>query len=218
MASIQTEISLLNTSLLKNRQQIDQLKQNREARLKGLGTSYIRWGRTECPGNGSDLVYQGFAGGSSYTHTGAASSLLCLPIEPELAKFDDKELYGGFIYGTEYRESQRGDKLFQTETYLQDVPCAVCSITGRPISIMIPARTSCYPGWTLEYLGYLMSGNTGDIGASDYYCIDTSPDMVHGGSAKQGGHLLFFVESRCSLLKCPPYKHGRELACVVCSQ
>ena len=83
---------------------------------------------------------------------------------------------------------------------------------------MIPARTSCYPGWTLEYLGYLMSGHAGDIGASDYYCIDASPDMVHGGSAKQGGHLLFFVESRCGLLKCPPYKHGRELACVVCSQ
>ena len=152
MASTQTEISLLNTNLLKNRQELDQIRQDRGTRLTHRGTTYIRWGRTNCPGNGSDLVYQGFAGGSWFEHTGSASSMLCLPGEPEWAKFDDDDQrYTGYIYGTEYRASELGSRLFESFQNKNDVPCAVCLVDSRLASIMIPARTSCYPGWTLEY-------------------------------------------------------------------
>lgn len=226
VATIQKDISLLqesvlniNTKALQNRLELDQQKQERGDLSALRGTTYIRWGRTECPGNGSDLVYQGFAGGSWYQHTGAASSLLCLPKEPTWAKFDDTvQTYGGYIYGTEYRDSMRAKKLNQKDTYKHNVPCAVCSIIRRPVSIMIPARIGCYPGWTLEYRGYLMSGRYDHAAATDHYCVDASPEMVSGGSADQLGNLLYFVESRCGSLQCPPYKNGRELACAVCSK
>ena len=50
---------------------------------KSQRTTYTRWGRTICSGNGSESVYDGFAGGSHYTHKGGASSMLCLPMDPD---------------------------------------------------------------------------------------------------------------------------------------
>ena len=76
---------------------------------------------------------------------------------------------------------------------------------------MIPAKTKCHPGWTLEFTGYLMAG---------WHNLDKEPENVVGG--REGiiddGRLLYFVEARCGSLKCPPYVNGRELTCVVCSK
>ena len=65
-----------NTKLREVRQE---LKESLAENMKKSGTTYTRWGRTSCPGNGSEVVYSGYAGGSHYSHKGAAASMVCLP-------------------------------------------------------------------------------------------------------------------------------------------
>ena len=186
-------------------------------------TTYIRWGRTTCPGNGSVSVYDGFAGGSRYNHKGGASSMLCLPKDPDwdAGKFSDKQdPITGLIYGAEYQDGDsRSDQLFGESHHDRDVPCVVCDVTKRSTVLMIPGRTKCYPGWTLEYAGYLMSGRYGhDDGATDYYCVDKDPENLPDGTRNDDGHILYFVEARCGSLRCPPYIQGREFQCAVCTK
>ena len=205
------------------RQIIEELKQNVDKLARRSGTTYIRWGRTVCPETGSDLVYSGYAGGSHYYHMGGAASMLCLPREPEWGSYSDKlDPATGYIYGAEYQDGQdRNDALFGRSHYDQDVPCAVCNVNSRSSVIMIPGKKSCFPGWTFEYAGYLMTGrhNHGSHkSATDYYCVDEAPEDIHGGHVNHNGYLLYFVESRCGSLRCPPYVDGRELVCVVCTK
>ena len=189
---------------------------NRNAKV---GTTYTRWGRKSCPGNDSVTVYKGMAAGSYYDHYGGATSMLCLPYEPEFGIFDDKiATYGGLIYGTEYLEDPRSTLIFPENNYQHDVPCAVCDVRRRTSQMMIPGRKSCYPGWTMEYWGYLMTGSYGQKGGKDYSCVDNSPESQFGGHEVKYGNLLYFVEARCGSLDCPPYVEGRELTCVVCTK
>ena len=62
-----------------------------------------------------------------------------------------------------------------------------------------------------------MSGDHKTHSATDYYCIDKEPENVTGGR-NDDGKVLYFVETRCGSLKCPPYVNGRELTCVICSK
>ena len=100
----------------------------------------------------------------------------------------------------------------------EDVPCAVCMATS--VSIMIPARSNCYPGWNMEYTGYLMADYYAHPSATEYICVDADPEFVAIGqtSSNTNGHLLYLVEARCGTLVCPPYVDYRELACSVCSK
>ena len=186
---------------------------------KGCGTTYTRWGRTVCPKTGSELVYSGYAGGSHFSHMGGAASMLCLSRVPQWGRYNDRlNTFMGYIYGAEYEDAQEvTDKLFDRSHLDQDVPCAVCNLNSRSSVIMIPGRKSCFPGWTIEYTGYLMTGRHTHH-STDYYCIDGSPEDIHGGKANHNGYLLYFVESRCGSLRCPPYVEGRELTCVVCTK
>ena len=177
---------------------------------------YIRWGRTTCPRKETESVYDGFAGGSHYTHIGGASSMMCLPRDPDWDSgiYNDKyDQYTGFIFGTEYEQA----KLFGESFKNQDVPCVVC-LVRRPSVVMIPGRSKCYDGWTFEYSGYLMTGHHWHDGATDYYCIDKAPEITPGGAGIDYGYLLYFVEARCGSLPCPPYVGGREFQCVVCTK
>ena len=105
-------------------------------------TTYTRWGRTTCPGNGSDSVYDGFAGGSEYDHKGGAFSMLCLPKDPDwdAGKTSDKtDTYAGLIYGVEYEDgNQQSDHLFGESHYQHDVPCIVCDVAKRSTVLMVP--------------------------------------------------------------------------------
>jgi hypothetical protein len=178
----------------------------------GQGETYVRWGRTTCPDNGAELVYDGYTAGSHYTHSGAAVNYLCLPKNPSWAKYDDGlQDNRAFVYGAEY---QRSDE--SPHTHDHDVPCAVCKTPRAPVR-MIPARNECHNGWTLEYRGVLVAGYHKHTAASEYVCLDESPESIEGGNADQNGILMYSVEGRCGSLKCPPYIDGRELSCVVCS-
>ena len=200
-----------------------QWDETKASQSKSKGTAYTRWGRTTCPGNGSESVYDGFAGGSHYDHTGGASSMLCLPKDPdwEAGKTNDKsDSSVGLIYGVSYEDSAgRSDQLFGESHDDRHVPCVVCDVEERSSVLMIPGRSKCHPGWTLEYVGYLMAGKYDQNGATDYYCIDKDPENVPDQTDKDNGHLLYFVEARCgSSLRCPPYINGRELHCAVCTK
>jgi len=85
------------------------------------------------------------------------------------------------------------------------------------MTMMIPARTECYPGWTEAYHGDLSSGYYGHAAASQYVCVDQSPQaLVGGGNVNDEGKLFYSVKARCGSLRCPPYEDEKEMACVVC--
>ena len=184
------------------------------------GVVYTRWGRTTCPSNGTAMVYTGYAAGDHYTHSGGSPDMLCLPEEPIWAKHDASLNYvGGYLYGVEYEMDNGRDKsILGKGIFQQDVPCAVCETQQRSRRVMIPGRTECYDGWTAEYWGYLMSGHYKHAKNSNHYCVDADPDVLPGGHTNHNGYLLYFVEVRCHALKCPPYKKGWEVPCVVCTK
>ena len=120
-----------------------------------------------------------------------------------------------YMYGTEI-DTIDSDHIFGYDVNQQDMPCAVCK-TPKSVSLMIPARKDCYPGWTLEYDGYLMAGIYRHQ-SYNHICMDRSPEFVPHGGTNDNQHILYFVEAQCGSLPCPPYHQGRELACVVCSK
>ncbi|XP_036366810.1 short-chain collagen C4-like [Octopus sinensis] len=188
----------------------------------GLGSLYTRWGRTTCPTN-SSLVYDGVAGGQHYSHTGGGSNLLCLPNDPIWANYTTEVEKGGYIFGSEYQlQSYDTNTIFSfanaKSLHDHNVPCAVC-LTRQPAVVMtLPARTKCYAGWTTEYSGYLMTAHYNHKGRQEYVCVDYAPEADPAGYRNENGATLYFVEAACGSLPCPPYVHGQELTCVVCSK
>jgi hypothetical protein len=84
---------------------------------------------------------------------------------------------------------------------------------------MIPARNVCPSGWNLEYKGYLMSAYYGNNnGRTQFICVDGNAEGTTGSQSSQDGAVLYFVESICGSLPCPPYATGKELTCVVCTK
>ncbi|XP_052782804.1 short-chain collagen C4-like [Mya arenaria] len=191
-----------------------------KASAKRTGTTYIRWGRTECNTNGTELVYRGFAGGSFYTDNGGASNYLCLPEKPEWGNYDDKENGdSALVYGGEFQLNNRESFFDHADVgniYQQDVPCAVCK-TERSSLMMIPAKRNCFDGWTKEYEGYLAAGSIATTAPSEYVCLDGKPEILYGGGTNTNGKLFYIAEARCGSLRCPPYVNGRELTCAVCT-
>ncbi|XP_036366807.1 short-chain collagen C4-like [Octopus sinensis] len=188
----------------------------------GPGSLYTRWGRTSCSPY-SSLVYDGVVGGQFFDHTGGGSNLLCLPNDPIWANYTTEVEKCGYIYGSEYQfELYPTNKLFSfanaESIYEHNVPCAVCLTRQPAVVMMLPARTRCYPGWTIEFSGYLMTARHDHKGRLEYVCVDYAPEADPAGYSNEDGALLYFVQAACGSLPCPPYVNGRELTCVVCSK
>nr|KAG5708528.1 hypothetical protein BaRGS_032949 [Batillaria attramentaria] len=75
-----------------------------------------------------------------------------------------KARYNAYLYGAEYEvlallvllgEGRVG--VDPKPGHNLDIVCAVC-VARHEMTHMIPARNACYPGWKLQYSGYLMSG------------------------------------------------------------
>ena len=99
------------------------------------------------------------------------------------------------------------------------VPCAVCYVATRSVSVMIPAKTQCPTHWTLEYIGYLMSEHYLHGGRTMYECVDKDPESVPGLDSYSNPRAFFFlVEPQCNGLSCLPYEAEKELTCVVCTR
>lgn len=179
---------------------------------------FTRWGRTSCPGNGTELIYDGYAAGSHFTDNGAAANYLCLPKNPIWNKWRDGSQNGPSVFGAEY-EFDDIDRTtsFGHEVRDNDVPCAVCR-TKRSSVMMIPARNECFDGWTMEYSGYLSGDRPSHAAATEYVCLDEELESLVGGHGSANGRLFYIAEARCGSLRCPPYHQDRELTCVVCSK
>ncbi|XP_078331169.1 uncharacterized protein LOC111103549 [Crassostrea virginica] len=207
------------TGLIEESMNTFKVKVKADIRMKDLTRNgsvvYTRWGKKTCP-SGAELVFSGFAGGSWYSHKGAAVDPLCLPRDPEWGIYKDgTDGAKAYVFGAEYQTYSYN---VPPGVHDHDVPCAVCLVRNKSVTKMFAARKNCYKGWELEYRGYLMAGYYDYAGGSMYTCVDGNPDTLHGGHASKDGKLFYPVEARCGSLKCPPYVEGRELVCVVCSK
>ena len=192
------------------------------------GSTYVRWGRTSCPGNDTEQVYSGYTAGSLFSDTGAAANYLCLSPVAQWAKYTDAVDSFAKIYGAEYETwnanantnagaKQRSNFFFGKSLVDDNVPCSVCR-SSRSSVLMVPGRNTCLNGWNLEYAGYLASGANYQAAATEYVCLDANPEAVPSGFSNQNGKLFYLVEGICGSLECPPYENGRELTCAVCSK
>ncbi|KAI8520393.1 hypothetical protein Bbelb_001470 [Branchiostoma belcheri] len=191
--------------------------QKGEQGTNGLGGAvYVRWGRKTCP-SGATTVYSGVAGGTSSSHPGGGTNYQCLPTDPQWGRYQDGvQGYKAFMWGAEY-ELNTNVPFGSTSLHDNNVPCAVCYVPTRGSKLMIPARNTCYSGWTREYHGYLMAERHNHPGSKEFVCVDEQPEAVPGGHANYNGALFYPVEARCGSLPCPQYVEGRELTCVVCT-
>ena len=181
------------------------------------GVTYTRWGRTNCSTDqGTELVYAGRAGGTHYNHSGGAANYLCLPDDPNHLQYQSGVQGYSNVSGVEYYYSRLPSL---SSVNYHNVPCAVCYVATRSVSLMIPAKTQCPTLWTLEYIGYLMSGYYNHAGRTMYECVDKDPESVPGlNSASNSTAYFVLVEPQCNGLSCPPYDAEKELTCVVCTR
>ena len=185
--------------------------------LPGGGTTYIRWGRTTCPtGQGTELVYSGRAGASLKGHKGGAANYLCMPDDPDHSLFQSGvQTAKNYVIAVEY---YFGAIPSLSSVNYHNVPCALCYVATRSVSVMIPAKTVCPTNWTLEYVGYLMSEKYSHH-RTMYECVDKDPESVPElNSTGNGGAFFEPVEPYCGGLSCAPYDDEKELTCVVCTR
>jgi hypothetical protein len=159
---------------------------------------------------------KGYAGGGMYDQSGAAAEYVCLPRDPNLiTNVVSTNPWGHttHIYGAEYEDNVFGSNVFQN-----DVPCAVCHTTHTSSVLVIPGRNHCNNGWKFEYNGKLASGFEGEVSASQFVCVDSTPEVFERSDTDKNGKLFHPVRAGCGSLPCPPYINNAFLTCVVCSK
>ena len=190
--------------------------------------TYTRWGKSSCPStDGTQLLYDGRAGGSAYNSSGGGGGeILCLPLNPDYINDTraSSAAYFSVLHGGEY-DTWDGP---HHDLRNHNVPCAVCLASTRAAMIMVPAKTQCPTSWTREYYGYLMAEreNTYDLPIdqrqftqSSYTCVDITPDTVPGEDRDTGGTHFTYVIAECNDgIPCPQYVANQALSCTVCSK
>lgn len=147
------------------------------------GAVYTRYGKRSCPSvhvSGTSKIYNGVMAGTGYGQTGGASDYLCLPYYPQYSTYRTRSQYFSRLVPAEYEQPVRQNG------HDYNAPCAVC-YTTRSDTMMIPARTSCYSGWTLEYTGYLVTEKDLNEHSTKYICVDKYYTMSF--LAVQGTHM-----------------------------
>ena len=114
------------------------------------GTTYVRWGKSTCR-SGAQLLYAVRVGGSFYTH-GGGCNYVCMPDVPEYTLSYSPAVQGySNMYGVEYEQNAVPNRANHNAV------CALCYLSDKGTSVMMPAKASCLSGWTREYYGYLMA-------------------------------------------------------------
>ena len=168
--------------------------------------TYIRWGNSTCE-YGADTMYSGYAGGGHHSHKGSPANMLCLPPDPQY--YSHSSSGSQYIYGVEYEIG--GVNSHADE---RNMPCALCKVTGRSTTVMIPSHYECPQDWRREYNGYIMAGHYNQDGSSMYNCIDKNFEQIPGSGSNDNGHRLYTIYAVCgNYFPCS----STELTCVVCS-
>ena len=81
-----------------------------------------------------------------------------------------------------------------------------------------PGRAICFPGWSTEYTGYLVTNYKDRSHNMEFFCLNASPEGIPKGGADDHQNVMLLMEAECGSLPCPPYVEGREVACAVCSK
>ncbi|XP_062619890.1 short-chain collagen C4-like [Saccostrea cucullata] len=217
--TLTNEVQSLRSQLQDQTAEINSLKQSRSTTE---GQIYIVWGKKACPAlNGTRTIYSGISAGRQFTYHGSGTNTLCLPHNPDPTPSDFPTSYqnvageiSGTIFGAEYEFN------YKSVAIDDDVPCALCMASRATSVTMIPAKTSCPSGWSVQYTGVLTSGSdySGHTG-TEYLCVDVNPEYLTEGSRQQdnNGRLFYPVRAVCGSLPCPPYKNKQSISCVVCS-
>ncbi|XP_052793271.1 short-chain collagen C4-like [Mya arenaria] len=192
----------------------------------GTGFTYVRWGRTTCPGNGSELLYAGYMAGLYFVpptttqnqEAGRGGNYLCLPYNPSWNYYSDKENGNLKLTGVEYgMYAHLSDisNFFGSNIRGQQAPCSVCrSLRSQ---VMIPGRSGCYDGWTMEYSGYLVYAQPDYNEGTEFVCLDLRPEHAGGSTNYEAKNRIFLVEANSEFGLDDSYPNGREIACVICS-
>ena len=180
------------------------------------GATYIRWGKSSCPGNvtGTEMVYSGIAAGTWYSQTGGGVNHLCMPQVPQYKtdlKYRATQVNNAQLFGVEYQGPLQG-------SHDHNVPCAVCHVSTRSAVLIIPAWYICPDNWTTEYYGYLMVEYYVNKRSSTFECVDKDMEALPGSAANTDGAQFHHVEANCNGLPCGPYNDLLELNCVVCTK
>ena len=181
---------------------------------KDGGVTYTRWGRTTCPNStGATLVYEGYAAGSKWQESGGGANYICLPKDPEYWSIGTGQSSAhANLYGAEYHS-----RLYPS--FIDSAPpCAVCFAVGKTAALMIPAKLTCPPSWTMEYNGYLVAEHYGHPNNVVFECVDFNREAVPGTSKADPEASFHHVRTTCHGLPCPPYSATKEVACVVCTK
>ena len=160
-------------------------------------------------------------GGPLYTDRGSGSNYICLHERPQWSKYLSGHQYSSRIYGVEYEmyADRNVFSLANNDGQLlanHPAPCAVCYLPTRSTSLMIPARTECPAGWTMEYSGYIVADHPVHH-RTTYVCWDGAPETTTG-AFNQDNALVYPVEVMCGSLPCSKFAHGQDLTCVACSK
>ena len=120
------------------------------------GSTYVRWGRNNCSGNGTELVYSGYAAGADWRTSGGAANYICLSQDPLWGHYSNAHDASATVFGGEYQFEGVASRIgndttayFHKSIRDDNAPCSVCW-TRRSTVIMIPGRNQCYGGLTLE--------------------------------------------------------------------
>ncbi|KAL5021524.1 hypothetical protein ScPMuIL_000679 [Solemya velum] len=188
--------------------------------VNGGGVTFVRWGRTICPENETELVYHGIVAGPKYSDKGGGSEYICLAMPVGPYAYDDAiHEWSSSLSGTEYEiDDNRARDLYGRKMLNHNVPCAVCRSKTRISVLMLPGRSACFDSWITEYTGHLMSAYVKHNQRTNYICVDRDPERITGKGANEDGSLLYPVEVSCGFLPCPPFVNGREVGCAVCTK
>ena len=179
------------------------------------GSTYIRWGRDDCP-SGAVSLYSGRAAGSRYNVKGGTSDYLCLPDNPQYGS--TYNMYANQLYGVEYRTWPTSSIRAEHD----NMPCVVCYVATRSAMFVQQASYLCPSGWSREYYGYMMSDriDSNREGRTSALCVDANAEAVPGTSTRTHPAQAYFLSVECtnSELLCSPYVDGRILSCAVCTK
>lgn len=192
---------------------------------QNIGTTYTRWGRSDCD-NGAELVYDGYIASHFYrakdnSFEGGGGSQLCLVKDPSWLNYSDADENGNLLYGTEYETGSYG-VITLRNLHDKEAPCAVCLVKDATINLMVPGKITCPTNWKLQYAGYLMSTHY-THSSTETICVDQNATATTSSNpANQDGNLLYPTEAECGALTCPADKSGyvqnREVTCSVCTR
>ena len=155
--------------------------------------------------------------GSLLRDIGSGSNYLCMPKQPKYGKYNSaKNSESGQIDGVTYGNSYSKVDMYMTNKIIN---CAVCQVSKKSETLMIPASNICPPDWSLEYQGYVAAQRHTDSTRTMYICLEGTYNSKRAGNSRSG-MLNKVTVPKCDILPCGnnQFKSQIDLSCVVCSK